>query len=145
MAPGPRDEDAPIRETVAPGTIAPRLVRFAGPALPYDRTYHLLGRIDKVRKQIRLEQADVVEAHSPYLASAAIVGSGRSAAPIRTAFWHSDHVGSYVQPILDRWLGAPLAEPEPRRYGKPCGRSSCPSTPCSRRDGRKSFACAKPE
>jgi alpha-1,6-mannosyltransferase len=110
MAPGPRDEDAPIVERVAPGSIPPRLVRFAGPALPYDRTYHLLGRIDKVCKQIRLEQADVVEAHSPYLAAAAIVGSGRKAAPIRTAFWHSDHVGSYAQPILDRWLGVRFAQ-----------------------------------
>jgi alpha-1,6-mannosyltransferase len=110
MAPGPRDEDAPIAEPVAPGTLAPRLVRFAGPALPYDRTYHLLGRIDKVAKRIRLEQADVVEAHSPYLAAAAVVGAGRSGAPIRTAFWHSDHVGSYAQPILDRWLGATLAQ-----------------------------------
>lgn len=110
MAPGPRDEDAPMGETVARGLTPPRLVRFAGPVQPYDRTYHLLGRIDKVRKQIGAEQADVVEAHSPYLAAAAVVASGRDGAPIRTAFWHSDHVGSYVQPVLDRWLGLPLAQ-----------------------------------
>jgi alpha-1,6-mannosyltransferase len=110
MAPGPRDEDAPMGRAVAGRGVPARLVRFAGPALPYDRTYHLLGRIDKVRSQILRERADVLEAHSPYLAAAAIVGSGRSATRIRTAFWHSDHVGSYAQPALDRWLGLPHAQ-----------------------------------
>jgi alpha-1,6-mannosyltransferase len=110
MAPGPRDEDAPMTQPVAGRGVPSRLVRFAGPALPYDRTYHLLGRIDKVRTQILREHADVLEAHSPYLAAAAIVGSGRRASRIRTAFWHSDHVGSYAQPTLDRWLGPGLAQ-----------------------------------
>ena len=110
MAPGPRDEDAPMGPTVAGCSVPSRLVRFAGPALPYDRTYHLLGRLDKVRTQILHEGTDVLEAHSPYLAAAAIVGSGRSATRIRTAFWHSDHVGSYAQPTLDRWLGLRLAQ-----------------------------------
>lgn len=105
MAPGPRDEDAPLSESVAAGRVPSRLLRFAGPAMPYDRTYHLLGRVDKVRKRILGERPDVLEAHSPYLATAAIVGSGRRASRIRTAFWHSDHVGSYAQPTLDRWLG----------------------------------------
>jgi alpha-1,6-mannosyltransferase len=105
MAPGPRDEDAPSQQPVAAGPIPSRLVRFAGPIQPYDRTYHLLGRLDKVRQRIRAERADVLEAHSPYLAAAAIVASGRSACRARTAFWHSDHVGTYVQPALERWLG----------------------------------------
>ncbi len=105
MAPGPRDEDAPAEQDVAGTMPRPRLVRFAGPALPYDRTYHLLGRVDRVRKAILSERPDVLEAHSPYLATAAIVGSRRRASRIRTAFWHSDHVGSFVQPAVDRWIG----------------------------------------
>ena len=43
------------------------MVRIAGPALPYDRTYHLLGRFDKIRARVRAERPDVLEAHSPYL------------------------------------------------------------------------------
>jgi alpha-1,6-mannosyltransferase len=109
IAPGPCDEDAPAPTGVAPDERTSRLVRFAGPALPYDRTYHLLGRLDKIRERVRAESPDVLEAHSPYLASAAILASGRDAARIRTAFWHSDHVGTYVEPTLQRTLGPRLA------------------------------------
>jgi alpha-1,6-mannosyltransferase len=112
IAPGPRDEDAPTRAGVAPDEPdqpTSRLVRFAGPALPYDRTYHLLGRFDKIRERVRNERPDVLEAHSPYLASAAILASGRDAARTRTAFWHADHVGTYVEPALQQRLGARLA------------------------------------
>jgi alpha-1,6-mannosyltransferase len=85
----------------------------AGPTLPYDPTYHLLGRFDKIRGRVRAEQPDIVEAHSPYLATAAVLACGRvapvlacgRAAPVRTAFWHADHVGTYVQPALSRVLG----------------------------------------
>ena len=54
---------------------------------------------------MRAEHVDVLEAHSPYLAAAAIVACGRQAARVRTAFWHADHVGAYVEPPLARWLG----------------------------------------
>jgi len=30
---------------------------------------------------------------------------GREAARVRTAFWHADHVGTYVEPVLARWFG----------------------------------------
>jgi alpha-1,6-mannosyltransferase len=75
---------------------------MAGPALPYDRTYHLLGRFDKIRSRVRAERPDVLEAHSPYLGVAAVVAAGRSATRVRTAFWHADHIGTYLEP----WLGA---------------------------------------
>jgi len=110
IAPGPRNEDAPLRAGVAPDEPTSRLVRFAGPALPYDRTYHLLGRFDKIRERVRAERPDVLEAHSPYLASAAILASGRNAARTRTAFWHADHVGTYAKPALQRRFGPRLAE-----------------------------------
>jgi|HubBroStandDraft_2_1064218.scaffolds.fasta_scaffold24887_2 alpha-1,6-mannosyltransferase len=87
-----------------------RTVRVGGPSLPYDRTYHLLGRFDKVRDRVNAERADVLEAHSPYLATAAIMACGRDAARVRTAFWHADHLGTYVEPLLARWLGGRAAE-----------------------------------
>jgi alpha-1,6-mannosyltransferase len=82
-----------------------RVVRVAGPVLPYDRTYHLLWRLDKIRRRVLAEEPDIVEAHSPYLAAAAVVSCGRDVAPVRTAFWHSDHVGVYVEPALTRLVG----------------------------------------
>jgi alpha-1,6-mannosyltransferase len=88
---------------------ASRVVRISGPPLPYDRTYHLLGRVDKIRAQVIRRRADVLEVHSPYLAAVAALACGRSAAKIRTAFWHSDHLGTYVQPVVEKALGAAAA------------------------------------
>jgi alpha-1,6-mannosyltransferase len=105
IAPGPRDEDAWVCKRVAPGIGDSHLTRVAGPAQPYDRTYHLLYRLDKVRRRVRVERPDVLEAHSPYLGAAAVLACGRSAARLKTAFWHSDHLGVYVEPTLTRWMG----------------------------------------
>jgi len=109
IAPGPRDEDAPVGTGEAPGSGESRLVRFAGPSLPYDRTYHLLHRVDRVRRRVSSERPDVLEAHSPYLAAAAVAACGRAAARLTTAFWHSDHVGVYVEPALAKHLGGGIA------------------------------------
>lgn len=106
VAPGPRDEEAPVCAHSASGAEgSSRLVRFAGPTLPYDRTYHLLGRFDKIRERVRREAPDVLEAHSPYLAAAGALSCGRGASRLRTFFWHSDHIGTYVEPALQRVLG----------------------------------------
>jgi len=107
VVPGSKDEDIELYASTAPSGKS-RLVRVAGPALPYDRTYHLLGRLDKIRARVRLEGADILEAHSPYLGAAAVVASGRGASRARTAFWHSDHVGTYIEPRLGRF-GAALS------------------------------------
>lgn len=107
IAPGPRDEDALASPSVAGGRT--RLARVAGPPQPYDPTYHLLYRLDKVRRRALFEQPDVLEAHSPYLASAAVMACGPRAARIRTAFWHSDHLGVYVEPTLEGLLGETAA------------------------------------
>lgn len=110
IAPGPRDEDGLLCANAAPGRSPGlcRVVRLAGPTLPYDHTYHLLGRFDKVRRKVREEDPDVLEAHSPYLGAAAIVACGRTSKRIRTAFWHADHLGTYVEPALTGVLGAQL-------------------------------------
>jgi alpha-1,6-mannosyltransferase len=109
IAPGPRDEDAVDGPDVARNHPSARVVRIAGPALPYDRTYHLLARLDKIRRRVRAEQPDVLEAHSPYLAAAAVVGCGKALTWVRTAFWHADHIGTYVQPALVRHAGEAAA------------------------------------
>jgi alpha-1,6-mannosyltransferase len=106
IAPGPKDVESVLYASTAPQGQS-RLVRIAGPALPYDRTYHLLGRFDKIRSRVRAERPDVLEAHSPYLGAAAVVASGRSASRVRTAFWHADHVGTYLEPWMGR-LSGPL-------------------------------------
>jgi alpha-1,6-mannosyltransferase len=113
IAPGPRDEVAVLNASTAPTegpTSRARVLRVAGPALPYDRTYHLLGRFDKIRSLVRAERPDIFEAHSPYLATAALVWCGRRAAPVRTAFWHADHLSAYVEPGIARLVGGRAAE-----------------------------------
>jgi alpha-1,6-mannosyltransferase len=107
IAPGPKDVESVLYASAAPAGRS-RLLRIAGPALPYDRTYHLLGRFDKIRTRLRAEAPDVVEAHSPYLATAAVVAAGRSASRRRTAFWHADHIGTYLEPLLGKRLADPL-------------------------------------
>jgi alpha-1,6-mannosyltransferase len=66
--------------------------------------------LDKVRSLVRAEKPDVLEAHSPYLATAAVLASGRSSARIRTAFWHADHLSAYVEPAVARAVGDRMAE-----------------------------------
>ena len=84
------------------------MIRIRGPAVPYDRSYHWLGRFDKIRARVRVLRPDVVEAHSPYLAMAAVVACGR-VSPVRTAFWHADHLSTYVEPLLAKALGSAVA------------------------------------
>jgi alpha-1,6-mannosyltransferase len=86
-----------------------RIVRLAGPSLPYDPTYHLLHRVDKIRRRVRAEQPDVLEAHSPYLGLAAVLACGRRPARLTTAFWHSDHLGVYVESQVTARLGCAAA------------------------------------
>jgi alpha-1,6-mannosyltransferase len=104
LAPGPRNEESVLYASAAP-VGSSTVVRVAGPPLPYDRTYHLLGRFDKIRERVTAERPDVLEAHSPYLGAAAVVACGRAAIGARTAFWHADHVGAYVEPVLARHMG----------------------------------------
>jgi alpha-1,6-mannosyltransferase len=101
MAPGPENVESVVYASAAPVGRS-TLLQFAGPALPYDTTYHLLGRFDKIRTRLRAESPDVIEAHSPYLATGAVVAAGRGASRVRTAFWHADHIGTYLEP----WLGS---------------------------------------
>jgi alpha-1,6-mannosyltransferase len=107
VAPGPRDEVALLSTSDAPGTS--RVVRIGGPSLPYDPTYHLLGRLDKIRAIVAEEQPDVLEVHSPYLAMAGAFFSGSRAARARTFFWHGDPIDTYAQPLLAKSFGDRIA------------------------------------
>jgi alpha-1,6-mannosyltransferase len=110
IAPGPCDDNTLLDASTGPGIGSARVLRVAGPSLPYDRSYHLLWRFDKIRSLVHAEHPDVLEAHSPYLAAAAAMACGKGAARVRTAFWHADHLGTYLRPTLARLVGARAAE-----------------------------------
>jgi alpha-1,6-mannosyltransferase len=101
IAPGPED----LLGTTAEAGAGTRVVRIRGRPLPYDPTYHLLARFDKVASVLDQERPDVVEAHSPYLAAAGAIVAGRRRARLVTSFWHADHLEAYVEPALARALG----------------------------------------
>jgi len=91
VAPGPRDETVEFN--------GGRLIRLAGPPLPYDPSYHAMWRIDRVRRIVREEDPDVLQASSPYL-PALIVSSVDK--PLRSFVFHSDQIATYLTPLLRR-------------------------------------------
>ncbi len=93
IAPGPRDEERAFN--------GGKLVRLAGPAMPYDPSYNLLWRVDRVLDVIARERPDVLQASSPYL-PAPIVWS-RKNVKIRSLVFHSDQVETYVRPLVERF------------------------------------------
>jgi alpha-1,6-mannosyltransferase len=109
IAPGAHDEEA-IVDTAKNGRATARVIRVGGPAMPYDPTYHLLGRLDKIRGRVRAEKPDVLEVNSPYLAAAGAFASGRLEAGVRTLFWHADHVDTYARPMLERRVSSRVAD-----------------------------------
>ncbi len=88
-------------ETTAGGPLArsagrARVIRIRGPASPYDPTYHLLTRFDKIRAIVERERPDVLEIHSPYLAAAGALRARPGTYGIRTFQWHSDFIDTYA-------------------------------------------------
>ncbi|RYZ61820.1 MAG: glycosyltransferase family 1 protein, partial [Proteobacteria bacterium] len=99
VAPGPVD-----RLEIGEGpTSELELVR--GPTVPYDPTYHLLWRPDRVVRSVRSFRPDVLEVHSAYVAALGALASPRESFGIRTMVWHSDHLGTYLEPWLEPRLG----------------------------------------
>ncbi|WP_437969056.1 glycosyltransferase family 1 protein [Sorangium sp. So ce260] len=92
VAPGPRDEVVPLEQG--------RIIRVAGPPMPYDPTYHALLRLGAVRAIIRREAPDVLQASAPY--TAALVAATERGVPLRTFVYHSDQISTYAAPLLDR-------------------------------------------
>lgn len=96
VAPGPEDAETSFR--------GGRLVRLAGPALPYDPSYHLLWRIDRVLELVDRFAPDVVQASSPYLP--AFLARSRKKVPLRSFVYHSDQIATYVRPTVEK-IGHP--------------------------------------
>ena len=78
-----------------PSRSTDHLRRLGGPPLPYDPTYHLLWRPDKVREAIAAERPTVVEIHSPYVAALGAMMARPKTFGIRTFVWHSDFIDTY--------------------------------------------------
>jgi alpha-1,6-mannosyltransferase len=118
VAPGPGDSDEwldemqqvrqtqPVEPMQRSKTVTrARVVRIGGPALPYDPTYHLLWRVDKVERLVIRESPDVLEIHSPYAAAAACLMVPRRHFGVRTFVWHSDFIDTYLRVMLEDQLG----------------------------------------
>lgn len=124
VAPGAEDGEAvlgsPLGRSGAPlarEISRARVIRVRGPASPYDPTYHLLSRFDKIRAIVDRERPDVLEIHSPYLAAAGALRARPGSFGVRTFQWHSDFIDTYAG-VLEAKAGAaaarlarPLASP----------------------------------
>jgi len=107
LAPGPRNEESslvPAHETSS------RLVRFKGPRLPYDPTYHLFSRFGAVRRRVRQESPDVLEIHSPQLAALGALCAAKGSYGIRTLVWHSDFIDTYLSGRVAKHSSARTAD-----------------------------------
>lgn len=71
------------------------MIRVEGPASPYDPTYHLLVRFDKIAAIVERERPDVLEVHSPYLAALGAMRASPAHFGVRTFQWHSDFIDTY--------------------------------------------------
>jgi alpha-1,6-mannosyltransferase len=72
------------------------VIRLQGPPSPYDPTYHLFTRFDKIREICARERPDILEIHSPYLAAAGALRARRADYGARTFQWHSDSIDTYL-------------------------------------------------
>jgi alpha-1,6-mannosyltransferase len=101
VAPGPRDEETSIGS-------AGKVIRYAAPRMPYDPTYHAPIGIRRMRHLIRATNPDVLQVSSPFL-PVWVAKSAKSSA-LRAYVYHSDPIGSYIEPLASRWF--------PRRWGE---------------------------
>ena len=94
IAPGARDEE---REEDGA-----RIVQYAGPPMPYDPTYHAPLRLDRMRALVQRERPDVLQVSSPFLP--ALVARSLRGAGVRVYVHHSDPIGCYLRPRVERHL-----------------------------------------
>lgn len=107
VAPGPPQSES---GRLARGEAKARVIRVQGPASPYDPTYHLLVRFDKIAAIVAEERPDVLEVHSPYLAALGAMRADPAHYGVRTFQWHSDFIDTYggvLEAHLER-KGSPL-------------------------------------
>jgi alpha-1,6-mannosyltransferase len=89
VAPGPRDEETRDAE-------GGRIVRYAAPRMPYDRSYHAPIDVFRMRTLVRELAPDVLQLSSPFVPS--WVGATLGV-PLRSYVYHSDPIGCYVTPL----------------------------------------------
>jgi alpha-1,6-mannosyltransferase len=85
-----------------------KLVRYPAPPMPYDSTYRVPWRVDLMRRLVAEERPDIVQISSPF--APALAASLLGDAPVRVYFHHSDPIGCYVRPLLERALPTRLAD-----------------------------------
>ena len=85
-----------------------KLVRYPAPRMPYDPTYRVPWRVDFMRRVVAEERPDIVQISSPFLPALAAGLLGDAA--LRVYFHHSDPIGCYVRPVLERAFSAGLAD-----------------------------------
>ncbi len=101
IAPGPKDE---VRAQAGG-----RVITYAGPAMPYDPTYHWPIRLDRMRALVAREQPDVLQVSSPFLPW--LVAQTLPKVPLRTYVHHSDPIGCYLTPLAKRHVPEPFRAP----------------------------------
>ena len=136
VAPGAQDSESTVGDRVgsgsssgrlAPSEASARVIRVGGPASPYDPTYHLLLRFDKIAAIVARERPDVLEVHSPYLAALGALRARRDTYGIRTFQWHSDFIDTYAG-VLEGRLARDLPMLGPRFWSRSIG----PGSPATR-------------
>lgn len=85
-----------------------RLVRYAAPRMPYDPTYRVPWRLDFMRSAIRRYRPHVVQISSPF--APAFAARSLPGDIVRVYVHHSDPIGCYVRPVLERALPTALSE-----------------------------------
>jgi alpha-1,6-mannosyltransferase len=128
VAPGGEDRDEavsyPVGRLARPGGSA-RVIRIGGPASPYDPTYHLLLRFDKIAGVVARERPDVLEVHSPYLAALGVMRANRAHYGVRTFQWHSDFIDTYAG-VLEARLARDLPILGARTWSRGVGGATRP-------------------
>jgi alpha-1,6-mannosyltransferase len=99
---------APGREHSVSQHSGMQLIRYPAPPMPYDPTYRVPWRIDLMRRLVAEERPDIVQISSPF--APAVAARGLGADVLRVYFHHSDPIGCYVRPVLERALPARLAD-----------------------------------
>jgi len=94
VAPGKQDSAETVETDDRDGGRA-RVIRIGGPDSPYDPSYHLLVRFDKIVEIVARERPDVLEIHSPYLAALGALRAPAQHYGIRTFQWHADFIDTY--------------------------------------------------
>lgn len=101
------------------------MIRVGGPASPYDPTYHLFLRFDKIAGIVARERPDVLEVHSPYLAALGVMRAKRAHYGIRTFQWHSDFIDTYAG-VLEARLARDVPMLGPSTWSRGVGTATRP-------------------